>query len=212
MSGADQTQSDQNSEEMRLVARARSGDVAAMGALLESYRQRVFGLCTRMLGQREDAADLTQDILTKFLTALNGFDGRSSLSTWVYRLTVNTVISHLRRRRTARAAGSRSGLDGREPEGEGPWSDSLPAREPAGEESVQTTEQRVMLLRALDELGDEARALLVLRDGRDLDYETIAEVLGLPLGTVKSRLFRARLALRKAMQTMERPAARSTNP
>lgn len=210
MNRADQTQSDRDGEESRLIARARAGDAAAMGALLEAYRQRVFGLCSRMLGQRDDAADLTQEVLTKFLTGLGGFDGRSSLSTWVYRLAVNTVISHLRRRRTIRAAGSSA--VGREPEGEGPWPDSAPSREPGGEESVQTTEQRAILLRALDELGDEARTLLVLRDGRDLDYDTIAEVIGLPLGTVKSRLFRARVALRKALQDLERPAARSSAP
>lgn len=210
MNRADQTQSDRNDEESRLVARARAGDVAAMGVLLEAYRQRVFGLCSRMVGHREDAADLTQDILTKMITGLSGFDGRSSLSTWVYRLTLNTSISHLRRRRTARAASGKIANAIPGPGTGGSWPDSAVASEPGGEQHVQTSEQRELLLTALDQLGDEARALLVLRDGRDLDYETISEILDLPLGTVKSRLFRARVALRKALAELERPAARTT--
>lgn len=210
MNRADQTQSDRDGEESRLVARARGGDVAAMSALLEAYRQRVFGLCSRMVGHREDAADLTQEVLTRIITHLSGFDGRSSLSTWIYRMTVNASISHLRRRRTAKAAG-RGGPDAPErPENAQTWAESASAPEPAADQNVQTFEQKRMLLLALDRLTDEARALLVLRDGRDLDYETLSEIFDLPLGTVKSRLFRARIALRKAMQELERSAARST--
>lgn len=181
-----------------------------MGTLLEAYQQRVFSLCSRMVNNREDAADLTQEALTKMLTGLAGFDGRAALSTWVYRLAMNTCISHLRRKRTARAGG-KPGMPG--PAGtldsEASWSKSALDPEPTGEENVQSGEQRSMLLRALSGLGDEARALLVLRDGRGLEYETIAEVLELPVGTVKSRLFRARLALRKSLQEMESQTVRS---
>lgn len=211
MSREDQTNSGSEQDESRLVARARAGDTGAMGLLLRAYQQRVFSLCSRMVNHREDAADLTQDVLTKMITGLSGFDGRASLSTWVYRMAVNTSISHLRKRRTARAGG------GTQPENLGEmaesgdsWPNSAVDGEPTAEQNVQTTEQRDLLLRALGGLSDEARALLVLRDGRGLDYETIAEVLGLRIGTVKSRLFRARLALRKALQEMEKAAAKST--
>ncbi len=210
MNRADRTQPDQDADETRLVARARSGDVAAMGALLEAYRQRVFGLCSRMVGHHEDAADLTQEVLTRILTSLSGFDGRSSLSTWVYRMTVNASISHLRRRRTAKAAGRGGGNAAGRPENGESCSESVPSTEPAADLNVQTSEQRQVLLLALDRLSDEARAMLVLRDGRDLDYETLSEIFDLPLGTVKSRLFRARIALRKALQELERPAVRTT--
>ena len=197
-------------DESRLVARARSGDTAAMGLLLEAYQQRVFGLCRRMVNHRDDATDLTQDVLTKMITGLPGFDGRCSLSTWVYRLAVNTSISYLRRKRTASAqGGSPPGPGVSLPDSEQSWPKSTADREPTGEEHVQTTEQHAMLLAALGQIGDEARVLLVLRDGRGLAYENIAELLGLPVGTVKSRLFRARLALRKALQEMEKPAVKS---
>lgn len=181
-----------------------------MGLLLEAYQQRVFGLCSRMVNHRDDAADLTQDVLTKMITGLTGFDGRCSLSTWVYRLAVNTSISHLRRRRTPRSEGlSHPGSGLSLPESDQSWPKSTLDREPTAEEHVQINEQRASLLVALGLLGDEARVLLVLRDGRGLTYETVAEILGLPVGTVKSRLFRARLGLRKALQEMEKSAVKS---
>jgi len=181
-----------------------------MGRLLETYQQRVFGLCSRMVNHRDDAADLTQDVLTKMITGLTGFDGRCSLSTWVYRLAVNTSISHLRRRRTAQSGGGGRAAPGASPpDSKESWPKSTFEREPTGEEYVQINEQRASLLAAMALLGDEARVLLVLRDGRGLAYEVVAEILGLPVGTVKSRLFRARLALRKALQEREKPAVKS---
>jgi len=211
VSREDQTNSGSEQDETRLIARARTGDAGAMGLLLRAYQQRVFSLCSRMVNHREDAADLTQDVLTKMITGLGGFDGRSSLSTWVYRLAVNTSISHLRKRRTARAGGGTPPENlGEMTESGDSWPKSGTDGEPTAEENVQTNEQRAVLLRALGGLSDEARALLVLRDGRGLDYETIAEVLGLRIGTVKSRLFRARLALRKALQELDKPAVKST--
>ncbi len=210
MSRVNQTNSDSVTDESRLVARARGGDTAAMGLLLEAYQQRVFGLCSRMVDHRDDAADLTQDVLMRMMTGLAGFDGRCSLSTWVYRIAVNTSISHLRRRRAARAGGgSHPGSGLSLPDSDPSWPESTLDREPTGEEYVQTNEKRASLLAALGRLGDEARVLLVLRDGRALAYENVAEILGLPIGTVKSRLFRARLALRKALQEMEKPAVKS---
>ncbi|MCC6908735.1 MAG: sigma-70 family RNA polymerase sigma factor [Phycisphaerales bacterium] len=210
MSPENKAQPDPEADEARLVERARAGDAAAMGRLLESYQQRVFSLCSRMVNHREDAADLTQEVLTKVITGLSGFDGRSSLSTWIYRLAMNTSISHLRKRRTARAGGGsvvQGGLDS--PDSGDAWPKSPVDLEPRADQSVQTNEQRRLLVEALQNLGDEARALLVLRDGRGLDYETIADVLDLRIGTVKSRLFRARVALRKALHELEKPAVRS---
>lgn len=210
MSRDNQSNSDSVTGESRLVARARGGDTAAMGLLLEAYQQRVFGLCSRMVNHRDDAADLTQDVLTKMMTGLAGFDGRCSLSTWVYRLAVNTSISHLRRRRTAQTVGGSQAVPSLSlPDSEESWAKSTLDREPTGEQHVQTNEQRALLLAAMALLGDEARVLLVLRDGRGLAHELVAEILGLPVGTVKSRLFRARLTLRKALQEMENPAVKS---
>lgn len=195
----------------------RHGDSRAMAELLRSYQARVYAVCYRMLRRPEDATDLTQDALVKILEGLHTYDGRSQLSTWVIRVAMNCCLSHLRKQKLRRhvslddpgqrsgswgsiagrlggdAAGGPSGqAAGRS--GTGRTTDSM--AEPGGVRRVEHDEQRVALLRALDRLDPEARAILVLRDTQDLEYQHIGEILDVPIGTVKSRLFRARMALR----------------
>lgn len=165
-----------------LAERATRGDRDAQAELIERYRKPVFGLCINLVG-RAEAEDLAQDALFRVLTRLDSFEGKSQLGTWIYRLTTNLCLTHLRRR-------TRSPF---EPAADVERSQQI--GEPGPDSSVQTGEGLSRVRQALMDLPDAQRAILVLRDVRGLEYEQLAEVLEIPIGTVRSRLFRARRAL-----------------
>jgi RNA polymerase sigma-70 factor (ECF subfamily) len=207
---------DTDAQELALVRAIQSGQTQAWSDLLRRYQDRLFGVCYRMVNDRELAADLTQDAMVRIIEGLDSYDGRSKLSTWMIRVTMNVCLSKMRSEKLRRhasldapsrdgAGGGRvsAGRDGR------PAADRIADfgdREHAPVSSVQREETRRQVAAALLRLSPEQRAILVLRDSRDLDYDQIAEVLGVPVGTVKSRLFRAREALREALELMNGPA------
>ena len=186
--------------ELQLLEAHRQGDPDAIGELLRSYQRRIYSVCYRMLGRPEDAADLTQDALVKVFEGLDSYNGKSKLSTWVIRIAMNCCLSHLRREKV-RKHGSLEDVAST-------WGDQgepvklgnlLPSEEPTTEQRVEQVELQSCLLKAFNGLDPESRALLMLRDLNGLDYIQIGEVLDIPVGTVKSRLFRARSALRVAL-------------
>jgi len=196
--------------DLALVNAARSGDREAMATLLTRYQAKIFGLCFRMVRHREKAADLAQDSLVKLIQNLGRFDGRAQFGTWAYRIATNVCISHLRAEKLRR----HPSLDAPRKGGKSPNTDETrigssleQRREPGAGGRVEGDEDRQRLLEALDRLDEEQRAILLLRDNRGLDYDQIAEVLGVPTGTVKSRLFRARSALREAIENQDEGAA-----
>ncbi len=192
--------------DLELVRRIQAGETGAWAELARGYQHRLFTVCVRMVGDRDAAADLTQDAFVKIMEGLGGFDGRSRLSTWMIRVTMNVCLSWLRsekhrRHASLEAASGGSGAPGdlRPGLAPGSWRRSAPG-EPGGASGVQQAERQAHLTAAMELLKAEQRAILVLRDVRDLEYEQIAEALEIPAGTVKSRLFRARAALREAME------------
>jgi RNA polymerase sigma-70 factor (ECF subfamily) len=185
---------------MQLVEAYRQGDQEAAGELLRSYQRRIYGICYRMMGGRDEAADLTQDAMIRVLEGLKSYDGRSKLSTWIIRVVLNVCYSHLRRERLRR---HRSLEEPGEAAGR-PWSARLAdPGEPSLAPTVQHAETAAALERALAAIDPEMRAVLVLRDLHDLNYQQIAEVLEVPVGTVKSRLFRARQGVRAYLEGRE---------
>lgn len=187
--------------DLALVAAIRANKPDAWPELLRRHQDKLYSICLRMLNDREAAADAAQDTLVKVVQNLPHFDGRSQLSTWMVRIAMNTCLSALRARKLRRhehlgpeAEASARHLGTRPSENNG---------EPRGESSVQENEDRNRLLAALAELDDEQRAILMLRDGRGMDYEQIGQVLDLAIGTVKSRIFRARSALRAIIEHQE---------
>lgn len=191
-------------QERTLVAEARSGEFSAISDLLERYQRRVFGVCYRMTGNADDAADLTQDTLVKVMTNLDRFHGRSAFSTWVIRIAMNVTLSHLRRERKRRET-LQSGRIG-DAAKTAPMSgggDHEKMGELSNARSVEQDEMSRRLTTGLAAISEEYRALLILRDVNGLEYQQIAEVFAIPIGTVKSRLFRARLALRKILAEHE---------
>jgi RNA polymerase sigma-70 factor (ECF subfamily) len=168
-----------------------------------------------MVGSRELAADLCQEAMVRIIQGLPGFDGASQFTTWATRVTMNVCLTHLRSAKLRRHASldGPAGRDGRSIAGRiGPSKaaeaersdsdrfDALQVQEPNPGQRVQQQDERARLLAALAKLEPEHRAILVLRDVQGLDYDHIAHALDIPGGTVKSRLFRARAALRSLIE------------
>ena len=185
--------------ELQLIEDHQKGDPEAIGELLRAYQRRGYGVCYRMVRNPEVAADLTQDTLVKIIEGLGSYDRRSAFSTWVIRVTMNCCFSHLRKQKIRR----HGSLDEPTGPGEESWGASMPAvGELPAPHRVEQAEMRSILLRALERLDPQMRAVLVLRDMQDLDYQQVGDVLDIPIGTVKSRLFRARAALREETERL----------
>jgi len=190
-------------EDAELVAQVKRGETQAYGELVRRYQDRVFNTCWRICGHLEDARDLTQDAFLKAYEGLSSFRGDSGFFTWVFRVAVNLALTHRRRGRNRRVVS----LD-QAAEGEGEPLEPLVFKthgeaqdDPA--EGPSQTELHSALGRALQSLDDDQRAVVVLRDIEGFDYDRIAAILQVPAGTVKSRLFRARMALQRAVEPLE---------
>lgn len=178
-----------------LVERHLHGDRGAFDELYRRTVDRVFGLALRLSGDREDAAELTQEVYVRVFRHLERFRGQSSLETWIYRVTLNHCRSRLGRRRLPFLP-----LFGRSDEGrEAPAVEPVdPARGPEERATAEETRRRVTA--ALGELALPFREAVVLRDLEGLDYAEIAELLAVPIGTVRSRIARGRDQLRQVLE------------
>ena len=176
----------------------RAGDSDAWSELLTSYQDRLYAVCYRMVNDREMAADLTHDAMVKVIEGLDKYDGRSKLSTWIIRITMNVCLSKLRSEKYRRHA-SLDAIAAANPGGD-PASLSREKVEPVGLSGVQLREQHQFLSQALAAVEPDHRAILILRDMQGLDYDHIALALDIRLGTVKSRIFRARASLRQTFE------------
>ena len=180
--------------EQELVRRAKGGDQDAFAELVTAHQDRIYTLCLRMTGNREDAQDAAQEAFLNAWRGLASFQGGSSFSTWLYRLASNACIDLLRRRKRRQEGEAPHSLD----DEEAGWPE--PAAPGGGpEEELEQKERRQALERELRALPDHQREILVMREVSGLSYQEIGELLSLDLGTVKSRLARARLALKKRL-------------
>ncbi|MBM3321551.1 MAG: sigma-70 family RNA polymerase sigma factor [Candidatus Eisenbacteria bacterium] len=178
-------------EERRLVARARAGEEGAFRSLLRRHQRDVFNLAFRILRNREDAEDAAQEVFLRIYRSLEQYDPERPFRNWLLRITHNLCIDWLRRRRIATVS---LGEPLRQDEGEIEW--ELP--DPSAADPLETLlgkEERELVEEAIAKLGPTLRSAIVLRHVQGLRYEEIADVLGIPLGTVKVRLFRARAAI-----------------
>ena len=182
--------------ESELVRAARSGDQSAFEALVKANQAMAYQLAYRMTGNPEDAADLTQEAFLNAWRGLAAFDGRASFSTWLYRLTSNACIDFLRREKR-RVSLSMTLEDEEDEEGR---QAQLPDSRYSPERELEKKEAAEAVRRGLAALSDEHREVLVLRELEGLSYTEIAQTLSLEEGTVKSRIARARLALREFLQ------------
>jgi len=199
-------------QELELLRKAQKGDRAAYGQIVLAYQDRLYNAVLRLIGDREEARELTQEAFTRGLMKLDSFRGDASPYTWLFRIAVNLAISQLRkvqRHRTFSLSwsghGSRNGNGHQAYRGSDDQASTLMDRlacnsTVAPEENLEKREQAQQVLAALGRLDAEYRAVLVMRDIEGFDYQQMADVLGVPLGTLKSRLFRARLELRNELK------------
>ena len=169
-----------------LVRRFLSGDRAAFVALVERHERRVYNLALRMTGREEDARDATQDALLTVLKKLSSFRGEAAFTTWLHRVTVNACYDLLRKRQRAPL------LDLGE--------DDRPPLEPSpAPDHADTSDLSIDVQQALSRVPDDFRVVMILHHVQDLPQEEVAAILGIPVGTVKSRLHRGRIALGRAL-------------
>jgi RNA polymerase sigma-70 factor (ECF subfamily) len=178
-----------------LVVRAQSGEMAAFDELVTIFQSRMFNLAYRMVNSREDAADLTQEIFVKMYRSINKFGGRSKFSTWLYALAGNCCRSGLRRRHRI-SEREVMHLDATIESESGHRHRELPDPAESVPDAIGRGEVKTRIEAMIAELPEDARMVVVLRDLQGLTYEGIAESLQCSIGTVKSRLSRARLKLK----------------
>ena len=177
-----------------LVEKAKQGDQSAFEQLVLENQNRAYSLALRLIGDREEAADLAQEAFVKAWQGLPAFRGGSFFSTWLYRLTTNVCIDYLRKKKRREAVEPAVSLD----DEDSGWAE--PADwEGDPQKQLERSERGKALARALERLPEWQRRALVLRELSGLSYQEIAQALELDIGTVKSRISRARLSLRKIL-------------
>ncbi|MCR4414370.1 MAG: sigma-70 family RNA polymerase sigma factor [Thermoguttaceae bacterium] len=177
-------------DDAQLIEQTLAGQSAAFGLLVEKYQDRLYNTMVHVVGSRDDARDVVQDAFVQAFLKLETFHQNCAFYTWLYRIAFNVAASLCRRKRPSVSVEEARESIGREPidGGAGP------------SEHMELEERRRQIQEAIAALGDEYRTVLVLREMDGYCYEEIAEMLDLPLGTVRSRLHRARLQLRDMLK------------
>lgn len=182
-------------EDIQLIARAKSGDEQAFRALLGKYERAVFSICYRMVRDREEASDLSQESFVKVFGMLERYNPNYAFSSWLFKITSNLCIDHLRKRRIETYA-----MDDPIDSERGEIQRQYEAPDLDPEQEMLRKEQMTRLEKAIDRLPEHYRVMLVLRHQENLSYEDIAATLEIPLGTVKARIHRAREMLKSYLK------------
>jgi RNA polymerase sigma-70 factor (ECF subfamily) len=197
-------------QDQQTLAQLRRGNWSAMEQFVSRYQDRLYVTILRMVNHHDDAADLVQETFVRAMQAVSRFEGKSTLYTWLFRIAVNLAISH-RRSSQYRAAASLDAGGEEEDAGSGVNRQAAGLRRQLAQEteddpaaSAERQMEYERLQGALARLDPEFKAVIVLRDIEECDYDQIAAILDVPVGTVKSRLFRARCALREALKSPAR--------
>jgi RNA polymerase sigma-70 factor (ECF subfamily) len=191
-------------EARALLKQAQAGDRAAFGKLVVLYQDRLYNALLRMVGDRDEAAELTQEAFTRGLANLDSFRGEAGPYTWLFRIAMNLAISELRKVKRQRTFSLDQSGKGKNSHGKDQATgliDRVRQNSSADPSAAMDQRERAeQVVAALGRIDADYRAVLVMRDVEQFDYQQMADVLGLPLGTLKSRLFRARLALRDELK------------
>lgn len=187
--------------EAGLISRLRARELDAFEELVVHFERPVYALCFRLLGDAEEARDAAQETFLKVYRGLGGFRGEAGLKTWIYRIAVNQAMNQQRwwRRRHRDETIS---LDITREHSDTTIGNSLPGRGRSPEAQAISSERERQVMRALDEIKQEYRIALILREIEELSYEEIAETLGISIGTVKSRIARGREELRRRVKDL----------
>jgi RNA polymerase sigma-70 factor (ECF subfamily) len=181
-----------NQDDQQLIRHTLDGENEAFGQLIRKYQDRLYNGMVQILRNESEAEDVVQDAFVLAFTKLATFKGNSAFFTWLYRIAYNVAITRLRRRKP------NVSIEGKDESGRFDFADPGPAPE----DRMEQQEQAKQLSKALGRLSQEHRAILILREMDELDYDAISEVLDLPIGTVRSRLHRARGHLREHLDAI----------
>lgn len=181
--------------ENRLAQLARSGDRSAFGQLVDLYKDKIFHLAYRMTGSRQEAEDIVQETFMRVYANLDKYDSRWKFSTWIFRIGNNLCIDRLRKRRPTWS------LDAENPDADGVDGYAmLPTNDASPEDRMVLSEMQKNVRNAIAQLPDKYRSVVVLRYLQDLSLNEIADILELPVSTVKTRLHRGRESLRRKLE------------
>lgn len=184
-----------NYVEARLAKLSRNGDRQAFEELVDMYKDKIYHLGYRMLGNSGEAEDVVQDTFLRVYTNLDRYDENQKFSTWIYRIATNLCIDRLRKRKPSYS------LDAEMPDGEGAdWYSMLPADQETPEEETLLSETQHQIRKAIDTLPEKYKSVVILRYLHDLSLQEIGDVLKMPVTTVKTRVHRGREFLRKKLE------------
>jgi RNA polymerase sigma-70 factor (ECF subfamily) len=190
----------QNTQEGALVRRAQSGDETAFQELVEKYQSKVFSIIHGIVRQRNDVEDIAQQVFAKVFFSIRNFDFRSSLITWIYKITVNECFDYLRKKKVRKLVyeSDLSEDEVRRVENTEPSVDRAPSAD-------TTLARRDYVLKLMSRVSEEERALLMLKEVEGYSVEELADMMSMNENTIKVKLFRARQKLVKASQRLDRP-------
>ncbi len=184
-----------SSNEQILLERSKAGDIAAFEMLIEAYQKKIFNLAFRMIGNYDDAGDLAQEALIRIFKSISNFKEQSSLSTWIYRITTNVCLDEIRKKKNRKVVS----LDEEIHAEDGDMQRQIMSDDPLPDELMEKEELRQIINSAIESLPEDQRLVITLRDIQGFSYDEIAKVLDCPAGTVKSRINRARFALKNVL-------------
>ena len=180
--------------EEKLIKKTAKGDRDAFAELVELYKDKVYQVSYRMLGNAQEAEDVAQETFLRVYANIGNYDPSYKFSTWIYRIATNLCIDHLRKRKQVYSLDRElEGTDGLD------WHDRLADQGPNPEESLLTGELQGQVQEAIESLTPKYRSIITLRYIEDLSLNEISEVLKLPVSTIKTRIHRGREALRKKL-------------
>lgn len=182
--------------EKMLIKKSKAGDIESFEILISSYDKKAYNIAFRMMGNEEDAKDMAQEAMLRVYRAIKGFREQSSFSTWLYRIVTNVCLDELRRRKKE----STISLDNTIETDSGEMRLEICSDKETPEYAYERLEQRQLIADAINQLNEEYRSVIVLRDVQGFSYEEISKILDCSLGTIKSRINRARNALRNKLK------------
>jgi RNA polymerase sigma-70 factor (ECF subfamily) len=191
----DQRRLDSRSEDSRLIKAALGGDDAAYARLMRKYHDAIFSFIFRMVHDREQVEDLTQEAFIKAFASLKNFNEEFAFSTWLYKIATNNCIDYIRRRKLQMYS-----IDKPIESKDSDYTFELPDESYEADKELISDQRAVLLRKAIDQLPEKYRRVILLRHSEEQSYEEIAEQLKIPIGTVKAHIFRARELLYKQLR------------